>query len=167
MQCVQLRFSRKTPSSSTAASSLSLFAITLDQKSPHAFFFLSCPFQLHLSSLTEKVWNRLKVRPQNKEPWHVLKPVWDTHTQWAQKGKLCSKKPLISLLDIFNFFQFNCTALTFDRVSVRARQAAFAFTVGPLYLLEYKIGVKSKIHLTHNLCPLRHFRHPFLIPVNL
>lgn len=77
-----------------------------------SFFFSSfpAPFQLHLSSLTEKVWNRLKVRPQNKEPWHVLKSVWDTHTQWAQKGKLCSKKPLCSLLDISNFLQFNCTA---------------------------------------------------------
>lgn len=133
---------------------------------PTCFFFLSCPFQLHLSSLTEKVWNRLKVRPQNKEPWHVLKPVWDTHTQWAQKGKLCSKKPLISLLDISNFFQFNCTALTFDGVSVCTRQVAFALTVRPLYLQKYKIVVKSKIHLTHNLCPLKHFPHPFLIPAH-
>lgn len=105
---------------------------------PTCFFFffllLSCPFQLHLSSLTEKVWNRLKVRPQNKEPWHILKPVWDTHTQWAQKGKLCSKKPLCSLLDISNFFQFNCTDFTFEGVSVCTRQVAFSLTVRLQYL---------------------------------
>lgn len=45
------------------------------------------PTQSHLSSLTEKVWNRLKVGPQTKKPWHGIQPVWNTHTKWAQKGR--------------------------------------------------------------------------------
>lgn len=86
----ELQISRKTPSNS-AANSLSLFAVTLDQRNPH-FFFFPAPLQLHLSSLTEKVWNRLKVGPQNKKLWHVVKPVWNTHTQWAQKGETKGNK---------------------------------------------------------------------------
>lgn len=62
---IEPQISRKTPSNS-AANSLSLFPVTLDQKNPH-FFFFPAPFQLHLSSLTEKVWNRLKVGLQNKK----------------------------------------------------------------------------------------------------
>ena len=96
----------------------------------------------------------------------MLKPVWDTHTQWAQKGKLCSKKPLCSLLDISNVFQFNCTALTFDGVSVCTRQADFALTVRPYYLQEYKTVLRNKIHLTHDLCQLKPFPHSFLIPAH-
>lgn len=30
----------------------------------------------HWSSLTEKVWNRLRVGPQNKEAWQRFKSVW-------------------------------------------------------------------------------------------
>lgn len=75
---IELQISRKTPSNSEA-NSLSLFAVTLDQRNPLFFCFLP-PLQLHLSSLTEKVWNRLKVGLQNKKLWHAVKPVWNTHT---------------------------------------------------------------------------------------
>lgn len=46
------------------------------------------PPPCYTGALIEKVWNRLKVRPQNKKLWQVIKPVWKTHTQWAQTGKL-------------------------------------------------------------------------------
>lgn len=65
-----------------------LYLLSLCIRGTQAFFPFPAPLQLHLSSLTEKVWNRLKVGPQNKKLWHVVKPVWNTHTQWAQKGKL-------------------------------------------------------------------------------
>lgn len=91
---IELQISRQAPSNS-AANSLSLFAVTLDQRNPHFFFFPDPPLQLHLSSLTEKVWNRLKVGLRNKKLWHVVKPVWDTHTQWAQKGKLKAIKRIL------------------------------------------------------------------------
>lgn len=79
---------------------LSLFAVTLDQRNPH-FFFFPAPLQLHLSSLTEKVWNRLKVGPQNKKLWQVVKSVWNTHTLWAPKGKLKAVRGFIRLFGVY------------------------------------------------------------------
>ena len=84
---IELQISRKTRSNSQLTACLYLLSLWI--RETHTFFFpFPVPLQLHLSSLTEKVWNRLKVGPQNKKLWHVVKPVWSTHTQWAQKGKL-------------------------------------------------------------------------------
>lgn len=83
----------------------SLFTTSLDLKEdvcfiPSAFslcstiFFPFFPFRLaspcpppplsHWISLTKKVWNRLRVGPQNKEAWQRFKSVWS----WSRMG-LC------------------------------------------------------------------------------
>jgi len=63
---------------------------------PTLFFFpFPAPLQLHLSSLTEKVWNRLEVGPQNKKLWQAVKPVWNTHTTVGPEGETKSRKSIL------------------------------------------------------------------------
>lgn len=80
-----MRFQGKLLQIQQLAACLSLLSLPI--REAHALSF-PAPTQSYSSSRTEKVWNRLKVGPQNKKPWHVIKAVWNTHTQWAQKGKL-------------------------------------------------------------------------------
>lgn len=82
--------------------------------------FLSSPFALplpallphlplsHWSSLTEKVWNRLRVGPQNKEAWQRFKSVWSCSRMglclhWAsRRGKAAGSNPQLKALCRFS-----------------------------------------------------------------
>ena len=73
-----------------------LYLLSLWIRETHTFFFpFPAPLQLHLSSLTEKVWNRLEVGPQNKKLWQAVKPVWNTHTTVGPKGETKSSKSIL------------------------------------------------------------------------
>lgn len=74
-------------------------------------FFLSSPFALpclppltHWSSLTEKVWNRLRVGPQNKEAWQRFKSVWSYSRMGlclhraSRRGKPAGNNPQLKAL---------------------------------------------------------------------
>lgn len=62
----------------------------------------------HWSSLTEKVWNRLRVGPQNKEAWQRFKSVWSYSRMglclhWAsRRGKPAGNNPQLKSLCSFS-----------------------------------------------------------------
>lgn len=62
----------------------------------------------HWSSLTEKVWNRLRVGPQNKEAWQRFKSVWSWSRmrlclRWAsRRGKPAGNNPQLKALCCFS-----------------------------------------------------------------
>ena len=90
---IELQISRKTPSS-PAANSSSL-CCHCGSETHTVFFPFPAPRQLHLSSLPEKVWNRLEVGPQNKKLWQAVKPVWNTHTTVGPKRETKSSKSIL------------------------------------------------------------------------
>ena len=90
---IELQISRKTPSS-PAANSSSL-CCHCGSETHTVFFPFPAPRQLHLSSLPEKVWNKLEVGPQNKQLWQAVKPVWNTHTTVGPKRETKSSKSIL------------------------------------------------------------------------
>lgn len=115
-------------SATVALMAHSLFTTSLDlKKRMHAYpvgifplflRFSFLPFRLaspcpppplsHWSSLTEKVWNRLRVGPQNKEAWQRFKSVWSWSRMglclhWAsRRGKPAGNNPQLKALCCFS-----------------------------------------------------------------